>query len=109
MQVVHLHHPPWEENSESLLNRVFDELLLPTFGRQELDLAKDWANGLEQLCRGDEEVLFEGLITVLIENDALMGCIVYEFHWGPNLAMISYIVSAPEARGRGLGKVLATI
>ena len=98
-----------------LLHHFYDHIITPAFpSPDELDPIEVWEEGLDR-TRDNIHSLDPDLHVVIVfdeSNEQIGGC-VWELYPSPRpnqpgCGLLSYIVSTPQSRGRGIAKLLVT-
>ena len=111
MYLLDLYYNP--QSDHSILRHFYEYLIKPAFpSPDELDDIEDWILGLDR-TRDDIHPLEPELHVVVVFNDEniQIGGSVWELYPSPRpnhpgCALLSYIVSTPQSRGKGIAKLL---
>lgn len=81
-----------------ILDRLYADVLEPTFAPEELDSAESMAAGLAEGRAG--------LAWVALAGDEVLGGLVAERHPGSDVLLVGYLAVRPDRRGGGVGSAL---
>lgn len=89
--------------NKQLLNRFYNELLVPNFGKFPDELQE-----LVVFERGIQERNYPYLLNIILvmKDDDLLGGCSYDFYRKSNCGLLAYIVVKPQYRNLGISKIL---
>jgi len=87
-------------DATALLNRLYEEILVPSFRREELEPLEMMAWSIEQTQRNTD------VAAACDESGEILGAMIGDWDPASRVYLLSYLAARPGLRSRGVGTVL---